>query len=238
MSPIKEFLKTAMLPKVVKISIRFGPALSSITEQVDVMAYIKEREVDRVVYAANLTVDQIGRCLVFFSQVQGRSRSDISASLAAQLKSITNRQLADKEAKRHAREILQLMRVLEVVDEDLYLTLDGERLLRHYQNSRPKFLDYLAWLLLTRAGWLKVVYETDQLRRSVWYGLSMKDHAELLRDELKGSRLIRRTDSWQMGALLDCLVYLRVLKPWNAIDMRFESDKERLYDVLLRKTFT
>lgn len=201
------------------------------------MAYIKQREVDRVVYAVNLKVDQIGQCLRFLSRLQGRSKSDISTALMNSLKSLTGRQPKEKDAKKFAREILQLMKVLELVDDDLYVTLDGVRLLGYLQSSRPKFLDYLAWLLLTRGGWVRAVSEIDQLRRSVWYGLGMKDLIDLLHDELGKAGLVKRTDSWQMFALIDCLVYLRILKPWDAVQMRFNPDKERLYD-LLRKTFT
>lgn len=232
-----EFIKVALLPKLVKVSVHFEAAISTITDQVDVMAYIKQREVERVVYAANLKVDQIGQCLHFLNQLQGRSKLEISTALMNSLKSLTGRQPKENDAKKSAREILQLMKVLELVDDDLYATLDGVRLLGYLQNSRPKFLDYLAWLLLTRGGWVRVVSEIDQLRRSVWYGLGMKDLTDLLHDELRKAGLVKRTDSWQMSALIDCLVYLRLLKPWDAVQMRFNPDKERLYD-LLRKTFT
>jgi hypothetical protein len=201
------------------------------------MAHIKQREVERVVYAADLKVIQIGQCLRLFERLQGRSKSDISARLMTSLRSLTNRQPTEKEAKKFVREIFQLMRVLELVDSELYLTLDGDRLLGYLQNSQPKFLDYLAWLLLTRAGWVKVVSELDKLRRSVWYGLSMKDLIELLHDELKKAGLVKRTDSWHMSAVIDCLVYLRILKPWDPVQRSLDPDKERLYDLLLRKTY-
>jgi hypothetical protein len=233
-----EFLKAAISPKIVKVSVYFEAARPSITDQVDVIQYIKQMQIRRVVYAADLKVDQIGRCLRFFDDAQGRSKSETMGDLMAFLKSMTGRQLVQKEAKVYTIQILRLIKSLEVVDDELYLTLDGQRLLGYCQNNRTKFLDYLGWLLLTRAGWVKVVSEIEQLRRGMLYGLSMKHLVELLVDNLKKDKLLRRTDSWHMSALIDCLVTLRILKPWDPVQMRYDTDKERLYDLLVRKTFT
>ena len=238
MSNKNEFLQAAMAPKLVKVSVHFAPGGIMVAEQVNVITYIKQMDIRRIFYAANLKVDEIGRFAKFLREVQGLTRSEIIQRIPTALQEITGTRPTDKNAKKCAQDIFRLMKVLGVIDDDLCLTLDGEKLCRYRATNHQRFLDYIARLLLTRAGWVAVVTEIDQSRRGLLYAASMKLLTETLVENLKEKKLMKRTDSWEMSALIDCLVFLKILKPWDPIQKLFDIDLERLYDVLVRKTFT
>jgi len=238
MSSRSSFLQRALAPKTVKVSVHFDPGGTSLSEQVDIVTYLKQQEVSRIIYAGDLKIEEIARLARHFSRVQGLGEAEILREIPTVLKKITSRPSAEPNSTKYSKDILRFMRTLEVIDDEFYLTLDGERLCRYLETDRQRYLDYSAKLLLTRAGWVAVVRELDQLRRGLFYAASQTLLMDTLMDNLKASGLMKRNDSWRVDALINCLVSLRILKHWDAVQKRFDVDLNRLYDVLVRKTFT
>jgi len=232
------FLQKVLAPQTVRVSVHFEPGVSAVAEQVDVLAYVKQQEVSRIIYAGDLQVEEIGRMARHFRKFQGLSRVEILQRLQPSLQKVTGRPLAEGNLRKYAKDALRLMAALELIDGDFYITLDGGKLCRYLDTDKQRFIDYSAKLLLTKAGWLAVVTEVNQLRRGFYYAASQKLLVETVFVNLKERKLIKRNDSWRMAALIDCLVYMKILKPWDSVSKRYDVDLERLYDILARKTFT
>ncbi len=232
------FLQKALAPQTVRVSVHFEPGVSAATEQVDVLSFVKQQDVSRVIYAGDLRVEEIGRLVKSFTKLQGLSKLEVLQKLPTIVQKAAVRASAESSLRKYARDLLRLLTVLEVIDNDSYLTLDGEKLCRYMDTNRQKFIDYSAKLLLARAGWVAVVTEMNQLNRGFYYAASQKLLIDTVFENLKERKLVKKNDSWKTAAMIDCLVYMKILKPWDSVQKRYDVDLERLYDILARKTFT
>ena len=232
------FLQKALAPQTVRVSVHFEPGISAVTEQVDVLSFVKLQDVSRVIYAGDLRVEEIGRLVKSFTKLQGLSKLEVLHKLPTIQQKLVVRPSAESNLRKYARDLLRLLTVLEVVDNDCYLTLDGEKLCRYMDTDKQKFIDYSAKLLLSRAGWVAVVTEMNQLKRGFYYAASQKLLIDTVFENLKDRKLVKKNDSWKTTAMIDCLVYMKILKPWDSVQKRYDVDLTRLYDILARKTFT
>ena len=232
------FRKVASAPQEVRVSVHFEPSLSPVSEKVDILTFIRGMQVRRVCCTGDMTIDQIGRFLKFVKGYQGTDESDRAEVINGLLTKSTGGKLTNVQLIRLGTDMANFLTAMEVMDSEFYFTSDGDRLCRYFETDRPKFVDYFARLVLTRGGWVAVVIQIDQFQRDGSVARRLGILIEQISSALIEKKLIRKREGSQMSALVERLVSLRLLRQWDPTANGFEIDKERLYDILVRKSFS
>ncbi len=237
---VADFRTEAFAEKTVRISVRFEATPPSPLEEGPLIAQVKGATVSRVIFANGMTkISDVARFLEIFRDATDlHDKSAVLRKFSGDLRRVIRRRMSDSEFRICEREVLRLLTSTNLIDNACFPTIEGDRFLRYFGGDREKFTDLAANLLLIQAGWIAVVRELAAIRKGMLYATSQQLLADSVTDRLSEQKLVKRTDSWSMISLINCLIELGILKPWDAIQKTHEIDWKRVYDVTATKSFT
>ncbi len=239
-TPVVDFRTEAFAEKTIRISVRFEATPPIPQEEGPIIAQVKGATVSRVIFVNGMTkISDVARFLEIFRDATNlHDKSSVLRKFSGDLRRVIRRPMSDPEFRVCQREVLRLLTSTNLIDNACFPTIEGDRFLRYFAGDREKFTDLAANLFLIQAGWIAVVRELYAIRRGMLYATSQQLLADSVTDRLSEQKLVKRTDSWSMISLIDCLTELGILRPWDAVQKTHEIDWKRVYDVIATKSFT
>lgn len=233
----EEFLAEARSARVIDIAVRFTGVRPRIDEEAQQIVHIKQMQVERIYYAGDLRVDDFGKILQFMKErsTDYSTREQLLRLLEPNLRRLTGRVPFDTISRRYSRNILRVMKALELLDTECNMTIVGDRLLRYYINDKEKYHDYLSQLLLDRGGWVAILTVVEDIWKGRIYVYGRQALMETLKERLVEKKYIRGI--WSPNSIIDNLVSLGLMKQWDSILKTHEVNWEKVYDILRRKVF-
>jgi len=217
---------TAEAFEVIPITIRFAGRATTFEEQGSELVILRSGDVDVIAYSGDLLLNDIEKLLSFLEQntnayatkVLYQTKDQLIALLAQKLTKILGRQNFDADASRYAKSVFRTLRRIELVDTEGDSTIYARRLLGRWKsNDHEGFYRALGELLLQKGGWTLVLAQLDSLSKG---GDRKKMVHEALKDSLRERHAIRGI--WSADALVQCLIDLGLIKPWNSSDKRYD----------------
>jgi hypothetical protein len=210
-----------------------------LTEEASTIAQLKQTEVKRVFWTDELrSVDsfaQLVRLVKSFGQ--SINRASLNGAFAKFFQHVPGRKATDEDIIIHCRDAVRLLKVLGLIDEGCFLTMDGDRFFKYLEGDPQRLSDFAARLLLLKGGWIAVATSVDNLRQGAYQPTSRSLLAGMIFDDLVEAGKAKRTDRWSILALIDCLVDMEILNQWDS-EQKHRVDWERVYDILIRKSLT
>jgi hypothetical protein len=236
----KNLQSTAETFEVIPITIRFAGRASTPEQQGSELVILRSSEVEVIAYTGDLLPKDIGKLLLFLNQntnayatkVLYKTKDELVNLLTAKLAKILGRRNFDAEASRYAKSVFRMLRKLELVDKEGDTTIYARRLIRLWRShGHEELYSALGEILLRRGGWTLVLAELDSLTKE---GGRMKMLHEALADSLKEKGAIRGI--WSADALIQCLIELELIKPWNSFQRKYDIVWERAAQLLQGST--
>jgi hypothetical protein len=223
--------------EVIPIAIRFAGRAATFEEQGSELVILRSGDVDIIAYSGDLLLNDFGKLLSYLNQntnayatkVLYQTKDQLIALLTVKLAKILGRQNLDAGASRYAKSVFRTLRRLELVDTEGDPTIYARRLLSRWKlRGHEEFYRALGELLLRKGGWTLVLAQLDSLSKGGNYRKKMLHEA--LRDSLEEKRTT--TGIWSVDALVQCLVDLELIKPWDSFHKKYDILWERAAQLL------
>jgi hypothetical protein len=222
--------------EVIPITIRFAGRATTFEEQGSELVILRSGDVDVIAYSGDLLVNDIRKLLLFLDQnanayatkVLYQTKDELIDLLTEKLATILGRQNFDADTSRYAKSVFRTLRKIELIDTEGDPTIYARRLLSRWKlRDREGFYRALGELLLQKGGWTLILAKLDSLSKG---GDRKKMVHEALQESLMEKHAIR--GMWSVDALVECLIDLELIKPWDSFHRKYDILWERAAQLL------